>query len=152
MDLPIDERLINLYYNGLYISAFSILELFLCDFLLCGVFFKEEYYLNALTKLGIKLRPNQFLVEQKIKNVIYNRVFHRFDEIQDIFTFVFDFGFPDWNELGKRIDKRHNVIHRFALSKENRMVVDNATKADILDLIHTIEKFVEDMKGLCTKV
>lgn len=151
LDVPIDERVAELYYNGLYISAFGILELFLCDFLLCGVFWKEGYYLNALTKLGVKLRPDQFLVEEKIKNAIYNKVFHRFDEIQDIFDFVFGFGFPDWTELDKRIDRRHNIIHRFALSKENRMVVDYATREDVEDLIQTIEKFVEDMKVLCVR-
>ena len=151
LDVPIDERVAELYYNGLYINAFGILELFLCDFLLCGVFWKEEYYLNALTKLNVKLRPDQFLVEEKIKNVVYSKVFHRFEEIQDIFDSVFGFGFPDWTELDKRIERRHNFIHRFALSKENRMVVDYATREDVEDLIQTIEMFVEDMKVLCAR-
>lgn len=152
LNVPIDERVRELYYNGLYISAFGILELFLCDFLLCGVFWKDEFYLNALTKLNIKLRPDQFLVEEKIKNAIYNKVFHRFDEIQDIYTAVFNFGFPDWQELSKRIERRHNIIHRFAFSKENRMIVDYATKEDAEELIQTIEKFVGDLKVSSAKV
>ena len=48
LEIHVHDEARILYYNGLYLSAFSVLELFLCDFLLCGVFFKEEYYEKAL--------------------------------------------------------------------------------------------------------
>lgn len=146
---PIDEKVSDLYFNGLYIEAFSVLELFLCDFLMCGVFFKEEYYQRALHELGVGEDPDQYVVEEKIKNVVYHKVFHKFSDIEKLFRGIFDFGFPDWTELEKRIYRRHNIVHRYALSNLDRMTVCDATHDDVQDLIQTIEAFVEEMKGLC---
>lgn len=149
LDVPIDERVKDLYYNGLYISAFSVLELFLSDLLMCGVFWKEEYYTRALIKLGVKERADQFVVEEKLRNAVYSKVFHRFDEVDEIFRSVFGFGFPDWTELDEKIEERHNIIHRFALSKQDRMVVCDASHEDVEKLIQIICRFVEKMKTLC---
>ena len=149
LDVLVEKRIRDLYLNGLYIGAFSVLELFLCDFLMCGVFFKEAYYLNALRVLGVGENPDQFVVEEKIKNVVYRKVFHNFKEVEKLFRGIFDFGFPDWKELNKRIYRRHNIVHRYALSNKDRMTVCDATSHDVRDLIQTIVVFVEDMKRLC---
>lgn len=132
---PIDEKVSNLYFNGLYIEAFSILELFLCDFLMCGVFSEEDYYNRAMNKLWVVERLDQYAVEMRIKNVIYHKVFHKFSEIEALFSGIFDFGFPDWTELEKRIHRRHNIVHRYALSNIDRMTVCDATYDDVQDLI-----------------
>lgn len=149
LDIQLEERIRDLYLNGLYIEAFSVLELFLCDFLMCGVFFKETYYQNALSVLGVGENPDQYIVEEKIKNVVYHIVFHNFKDVEDLFRGIFDFGFPDWNELKERIYRRHNIVHRYALSNKDRMTVCDATSDDVRDLIETIIVFVEDMKRVC---
>lgn len=149
LDVTVDTRVKDLYYNGLYIATFSILELFLCDLLMCGVFWKEEYYLRALIKFGVKERPDQFVVEEKLRNAVYSKVFHRFEEIEDIFCSVFGFGFPNRQELDEKIESRHNIIHRFALSKQDRMIVRDASHESVKGLILTICQFVEEMKILC---
>jgi hypothetical protein len=147
VDVLVEERIRDMYLNGLYIGAFSVLELFLCDFLLCGVFFKEAYYQNALRMLGVGENPDQYVVEEKIKNVVYRKVFHNFEEVEELFQGIFDFGFPDWKEFKKRIYRRHNIVHRYALSNKDRMTVCDATSDDVRDLIETIGVFVEDMKA-----
>lgn len=149
LDVKVDERIKTLYFNGLYISAFSVLELFLCDFLLCGVFSNKDYYLRALSKLGVTDEPDQFVVEGKIKNVVYRKVFHAFREIEQLFSAIFDFSFPDYQELQNKIHKRHNIVHRYALSNQDRMTVCDASYDDVRSLIRTIELFVENMKDLC---
>ena len=148
LDIQVKEQIRDLYLNGLYIGAFSVLELFLCDFLMCGVFFKETYYQNTLCVLGVGENPDQYVVEEKIKNVVYRKVFHNFEDVEKLFRGIFDFGFPDWKELNKRIYRRHNIVHRYALSNRDRMTVCDATYDDVRDLIETIEEFVEDMKSL----
>lgn len=149
LDILVEEKIRDLYLNGLYIEAFSVLELFLCDFLMCGVFLKETYYQNALCVLGVGENPDQYVVEEKIKNVVYRKVFHNFDVVEELFLNIFDFGFPDWKELKKRIYRRHNIVHRYALSNKDRMTVCDATSDDVKDLIETIVVFVEDMKMVC---
>ena len=69
LDIQVEEKIRDLYLNGLYIEAFSVPELFLCDFLMCGVFFKEIYYQNALHVLGVGENSDQYTVEEKVKNV-----------------------------------------------------------------------------------
>lgn len=149
LDVSVDGRVKDLFYNGLYISSFSVLELFLCDFLMCGVFYSEEYYSRALVKFGVQERTDQFVVEEKLRSAVYGKVFHRFGEIEEIFLSVFGFGFPDWKELEDKIGTRHDIIHRFALSKEDRMIVRDASHEDVKELILTIRRFVEEMKNLC---
>lgn len=146
---PVRDEIKDLYYNGLYISAFSILELFLCDFLLCGVFSCEKYYERAMAVLKITDSVDQSEVEKTIKDKVYNTVFHRFDDIKTLFTRTFDFGFPDYQELKKRIYRRHNIVHRFSLSNWDRMTVCEASHDDVASLIETIILFVEEMKDVC---
>lgn len=146
---PVRDEIKDLYYNGLYISAFGILELFLCDFLLCGVFSCEKYYERALVALDVTGAVDQLEVEKTIKDKVYNTVFHRFDDIKTLFTRTFDFGFPDYQELKKRIYRRHNIVHRFSLSNWDRMTVCDASVGDVSSLVEVIILFVEEMKFVC---
>lgn len=149
LDVAVDERIKRQFYNGLYIGAISVLELFLCDFLMCGVFSREEYFLKAVKALKIKVSVDQFKMETKIKNVVYGMVFHRFDKLAKLFDSIFDFKFPDYRELQLFIRKRHNIVHRFALSSDDRMKVCDASHDDVLKLINTICAFVQSMKVAC---
>ncbi len=149
LSTPVDNEIRELYYNGLYIGAFSILELFLCDFLLCGVFSKEEYYARALLEFGIDESADPLEVESQVKDAVYHKVFHRFGEIGEIFQSVFRMDFPNYSELQKLIYRRHNIVHRFALSNLDRMTVCDAMYEDVDHLIRTIVTFVEEMKDLC---
>lgn len=149
LETPISDKIRDLFYNGLYLGAFSVLELFLCDFLLCGVFFKEDYYEKAMVELQVPIFADQFEVEKAIRNEVYHLVFHRFDDIMTLFSKVFDFGFPVYQELKKQIYRRHNIVHRFAISNQDRMTVCDASREDVVKLIDTIVCFVEDLKNLC---
>lgn len=145
-DVFFDKKLRAVPYAIYVANGSSVLELFLCDFLMCGVFFKEAYYLNALRVLNVGENSDQYVVEEKIKDVVFHKVFHRFKEIEELFRGIFDFDFPDWSELNKRIFRRHNIVHRYALSNIDRMTVCDATTHDVKDLINTIVVFVEEMK------
>lgn len=149
LDISVDIKVQDKYYNGLYTGAFSVLELFLCDFLLCGVFSNEHYYDNALTALEISKKADQFKVESNIKNVVYNKVFHRFEEVEELFETIFDFKFPDWKELHGLLFKRNNIVHRYALTNIDRMRVCDASYDDVLTLITKINRFVNNMKEKC---
>ncbi len=146
---PVSERVSVPFYNGLYCSAFSVLELFLCDFLLCGVFGKDVCFRRALETLGISDNTDQFDIEKRTKDIIYHKVFHRFSEIKKLYKSILGFPFPDSTELEVFLHKRHNIVHRFALSSIDRMRVCNASYVDVMALIETICKFVDGLKGVC---
>lgn len=141
-----DRKVKGLYYNGLYVSVFSILELFLCDFLMCGMFSNEAYYNKALAVLKISDSDDQVLVEKKIKNIVFNKVFHRFDDINCIFFSVFGFNLPSYDDLKEKLHRRDNIVHRYALSKIDRMSVCDASPDDVIDLIKEVVRFVNDIK------
>lgn len=143
------DEIKEMFYNGLYISAFSVLELFLCDFLLCGVFTNDRFYEKTLIILNIKDDVDQYKIEKTIKNVVYSKVFHRFDEVEKIFNAVFDFDFPNYKILKKYIYKRHNIVHRYALSNQDRMTVCCASYGDVTNLIEIIKGFVDEMMNSC---
>lgn len=106
-----------------------------------------EDYIEEIRR-AVAFPIDEKVSKMRIKNVIYHKVFHKFSEIEALFSGIFDFGFPDWTELEKRIHRRHNIVHRYALSNIDRMTVCDATYDDVQDLIQTIEAFVEEMKGL----
>ena len=149
LKIVVGDEIKELYYNGLYISAFSVLELFLCDFLLCGVFANDRYYTKALIKLKIKDDSDQYKVEKAIKDTVNRRVYHRFRDVEKLFIAIFDFGFPNYDELKKQIYRRHNIVHRYALSNRDRMTVCAASHEDVAKLIESIVGFVDDMMNLC---
>ena len=97
----------------------------------------------------MKANADQYTIEKKIKDVIFHKVFHRFDDIKKIYNSIFGFGFPDFKNLNEKIHKRHNIVHRFALSNLDRMTVCNASYDDVESLIMTIVRFVEDMTDEC---
>lgn len=143
------DEIKELYYNGLYISAFSVLELFLCDFLLCGVFANDMYYSKALIKLNIKDDADQYKIEKTIKDTVNRIVYHRFSEVEELYIAIFGFGFPNYDELKKQIFRRHNIVHRYALSNRDRMTVCTASYEDVEKLIETVVGFVDEMMNLC---
>lgn len=149
VDKSIDDEIKELYYNGLYVSTFSILELFLCDFLMCGVFSQKSYYENALTILKIKADSDQYKIEKSIKDTVFKVVYHRFDDIKKLFMRIFGFDFPDYRDLALLIYRRHNIVHRYSLSNRDRMSVCYASREDVLRLVETVICFVEEMRQVC---
>ena len=148
LDIQVPEEIRAFYYNGLYVSVFSVLELFLNDVLLCGIFSNESYYYNAICEFGFSESVDQFEIENKIRAKITKIVFHQFDKVSKIYKSILGFKLPNTKELGDMIHRRNNIVHRYALSNIDRMEVCDASYDDIINLIDIVVQFVEQMKSL----
>ena len=148
LDIQVPDRIRALYYNGLYVSVFSVLELFLNDVLLCGIFSNESYYYNAMSEFGFSEPVDQFEIENKIKEKITKIVFHRFDKVSKIYKSILGFKLPNTKELKNKIHRRNNIVHRYALTNIDRMQVCDASYDDIINLIDIVVQFVEQLKSL----
>lgn len=144
-DIPASVK--EVCYNGLYVSTFSVLELFLCDFLLCGIFSDGGNYKRAVSHFCEKDTMTAIEIENRIKKTITRLVFHRFDKIRDLYWEVLIISFPDTENLNRLIYKRHNIVHRYALSNIDRMTVCDACEEDIICLIQEIKAFSTSLWG-----
>lgn len=102
LDIQVPDRIRALYYNGLYVSVFSVLELFLNDMLLCGIFSNESYYNNTIRKFCFSESVDQFEIENEIREKISQIVFHQFDKVSKIYMSILGFELPNTKELEKR--------------------------------------------------
>lgn len=148
LDIQVPDRIRALCYNGLYVSVFSVLELFLNDVLLCGIFSNESYYNNAIREFDFSETVDQFEIENEIRERITKIVFHQFDRVSKIYKSILGFKLPNAKELKNMIHRRNNIVHRYALTKIDRMQVCDASYDDIINLIDIVVQFVEQMKSL----
>ena len=148
LDIQVPDEIRASYYNGLYVSVFSILELFLNDFLLCGIFSNEVFYNNAICKIGLSESVDQFEIENKIRETITKIVFHQFDKVRKVYKSILGLELPNSKELENKIHRRNNIVHRYALTNIDRMQVCDASYDDIMSLIDIAVQFVEQLKSL----
>lgn len=142
LDIAISSIVEDVFYNGLYVSTFGILELFFCDFLLCGIFSNGESYSRACALYCTDINVSSAIeMENTIRKAISKRVFHQFDSIGHLYSELLGIDFPNTERLKRLIHKRHNVVHRYAISNIDRMSVGDASKADVRQLIEEIRLF-----------
>lgn len=149
LEVPVDAEARDIYYNALYVKVFSILELFLSDVLLCGIFTNENSFEKTFDTLEIEKTSNQFIIENKIKNCVYHIVFHRFINVNKLFNSILGFNIPNSEKLEKQVYRRNNIVHRNALTNVDRMRVCNATCQDVQRLIDDAKQFVAEMRKIC---
>ena len=146
LSVPVQVPLRRFLYNGLYVSTFSALELFLSDCLLCGVFSDDFSFSRAVSffQLGEVVDPLQ--VENAVRNETEKKIFHRFDHVKKMYKDILGKDLPDTESLKEKIHKRHNIVHRCSLSNIDRMTVCDATEEDVHSLIETVAEFASDLR------
>ena len=135
-------------YNGLYISTFSALELFLCDTILCYIFSDEKCYQNAVeyySKQKKSCSDNNDNLLNKTRNYFQHFVYHRFCKVEGMYNEILGKCFPEHSELDYLLHKRNNIVHRFGMDGMSRMLSTDATKEDIEVAINTISSFAASL-------
>lgn len=142
--MHIESNASRTYINGLYISAFSALELFLCDALLCEIFSNDKFLRNAIThthKQIVHNISNKQLI-YKLKNYFTNSiVYHRFKEVDTLYYEITGVHIPNHDQLSLFLRKRNNMVHRFSLSNIDRMQVTLVNTNDLFALYNVIESY-----------
>lgn len=146
----IPKEIEQTFFHGLFTDIFSILELFLSDFILCMIYTNETIYDKAVLyykasdKASKKAKNEVSEIEKKVHNFFFNEiVYHKFDKVKDIYTQLLDIRFPDTEGLRNFLHKRNNIVHRFSFSNIDRMKIISITKDTIGDLIKEMNLFVD---------
>ena len=142
-DIPEEAR--SFYYGSLYMATFSTLELFLSDYILCGIFSDDDCYDRAVRFLKLKNYNDPILIEKTILKKIGRMVFHRFDDVKLLYREILNKEPGDHSRLSDLLYKRHNIVHRFSYTSKDRMEICKTTKEDVLELMSECSKFTENL-------
>ena len=143
----IDNSLEPAFLRGLYVDAFSVIELFLGDFLLCGIFTEDKCYDRLLTSkiFNIPEGSSSLEIEKIIFDTIEKTVFHRFKDIKVVYKEILDIDFPETIELEQLLYRRHNIVHRFSYSNLDRIRLCIPKREDVDKLIKECDSFVSQL-------
>lgn len=148
LEFQIPDEIEQTVYHGLYTDAFSILELFLSDIILCMIYSNDTIYNKAVQyyKVAKPCKNEVQELERKVHNFFFNEVvYHKFDKVKDIFTSLIGIKFPDTKDLRNLLHKRNNIVHRYSFSNIDRMTVVKITQEDVRNLIKVSNTFVNNL-------
>lgn len=144
----VSKEIEQVFLHGLFTDIFSILELFLSDFILCMIYTNETIYDKAVLyyKTSKQTKNEVSEIERMVHDFFFNGiVYHRFDKVAYIYTHLLGIQFPDTEGLKKFLPKRNNIVHRFSFSNIDRMEIISITKDTVKDLIKEINLFVDKL-------
>ena len=141
--------------NGLYVEISSALELYLCDTLLSCMYYREEIFEKAKAEYRRFMNSQQEKQGKKAKRVIindlnvhnyyFNLVYHRLKDTAPLYQNIIGIELPNYNHIEKYFRRRNNIVHRVAISNENRMEVTNATASIVKRYLTDVSVFVDEI-------
>lgn len=143
----------ELLRSMLYANAFSALESVLSDNLidalnsdpevLASLGSKYEKFKNEKFSLRDLITENKTPLNLAIEH-LQNTVFHNFPLVSKIYESAFGIGFPDFGELSKALDNRHDIVHRngYRPGEENPKKYSRKT---VMRLLIMMQNFVIDL-------
>lgn len=153
---PIPDEIANAFYYGLFTGTFSVFELFLSDFILCGIFSDSNcfdravsYINKCLNKTGNRneIQLDDASIGIKIRDHFTTKVvYHKLDMVKSIFGEILKIGFPNYKNIKDLLHPRNNIVHRYGLANIDRMQVYTANKNDVNELINECNQFVSKLK------
>ena len=151
LNLEVPDDLRSTHNRHLFIGVIGTLELFLSEIISCLVLGEEQFYHNFIENTSYKISLKDIeeggqMLDKAIYKVIHNINAHKLKEIKDVFKNVFDVNIPNTSELGRYIEKRHDLVHRNGNSVDDRTLryVDITDKI-LQDLILVVDTFVDHL-------
>lgn len=156
LNLVVSDDLRQTHNRHLFIGVIGALELFLSEMISCLVLGEEQFYHNFVEKTNYKISLRDIeeggqMLDKAIYKVIHNINAHKLKEIKDVFKNVFEVDIPNTSELGRYIEKRHDLVHRNGNSVDDRSLryVD-ITDGILQDLIRVVDTFVDHLMDALT--
>ncbi len=145
----IPDEIAQTFYRGLFIEVFSILELFLSDFILCIIYSNETAFGNAIEYFKNSknvVHNNSLEIERSMHNFFFQGVvYHRFEDVKEMLNAIAKMDIPDYIDLNRFLHKRNNVVHRFSYSNQDRMLLTIINSEVVSELIKASNKFVSQL-------
>lgn len=137
----------------LFANAFSALESLLYDQLVDSLNSEPEV-LESLGSNYEKFKNEKFSLKALISENktplelasehFENTVFHNLPLVSKIYQSAFGITFPDFGELSRALDSRHDIVHRNGYRPGDRERQRYSRKA-VMNLLITMQKFVIDL-------
>lgn len=144
-----------------YANVITAFETFLSDLALALLDKDRSFIKNLATKYdnfsNEKVKLADLFVsgktpEEIIKDKTRDLVFHNLPVASNIYRAAFDITFPDFSELSKAVDNRHDIIHRNGFKNyqdsdedESSNSAINLEEDDIKELINICREFSLDI-------
>lgn len=143
------EDLLPIFYRQMYIGAIGALETYLSDTMISWVFSNRtrfDKYVESQKKESISLKDLLFSAAH-IEDVVYihiqNFLYHRLDDVRDLYTKNIGIKFPERVQMKDFILKRHDLVHRNGKDKDGNYIT--VAIEDVCSLIQAEEDFIDDL-------
>ena len=144
LTLDINTDAEEAFCRGLFLQVFSILELFLSDYMLCGIFNVDGCFERALRYFNLcqhkHIKEND---KMSLCNAVNEIVFHRFELVDFMYGYILEKNFPEVGELQSFLKDRNNFAHRYVFSKKNHMQPQSINRQKVNRLIKACDAFVD---------
>lgn len=149
-----DANAMTLAQNLVFASAISTVEAFLYEVAYFWIDTDEKALRSVVTQLSEfrdeKIKLGDMFDRLKglkahVKGRLQAIVWHRWDQVAQIYRAALDVRLPSVAALDKALLKRHDIVHRSGHDKEGRPVT--ITREDIDELCTAIEEFAAELDG-----
>ena len=148
---PIHRNLVN---KLLYVNIITALESFLSEAFMYTLSLKHEYLVKFVEnskaysseKICLAAIFNELeKIEERVKTDLVNMVWHRLDKVGPYYSCTFGITFNKHllPRLFQAIEKRHDIIHRNGMSKDQVQIA--ILQDDITDLTNLVAQFAEEI-------
>lgn len=145
----------------LYANAFSALESLLSDTVidainsepevLASLGSKYERFKNEKFSLKILISQNKTPLRLAVEH-LQNTVFHNFPLVSKIYESAFGIEFPDFRELSKALNNRHDIVHRNSC-KPGEESPETYSQKTVMQLLIQMQNFVIELfSRLATRI
>ena len=143
LTLEINTDAEEAFYRGLFLQVYSILELFLSDYLLCGIFNVEGCYERAIRYFTLCLHKHiKESDKMSLCKAVNETVFHRFEIVNFMYGYILEKDFPEVGGLQSFLKDRNNFAHRYVFSQKNHMQPQPINRQKVDRLIKACDVFV----------
>ena len=143
LTLEINTDAEEAFCRGLFLQGFSILELFLSDYLLCGIFNVDGCYERAIRYFTLcqhkHIKENDMM---SLCDAVNETVFHRFEMVNFMYGYILEKDFPEVGGLKTFLNDRNDFAHRYVFSKKNHMQPQLINRQKVNRLIKACDAFV----------
>lgn len=142
-----DPLVRNYQKNLLHVSVITAMEAYLSDVCVYLIKNRKKFRRNFLKVYQIE--------KDKLQENLEGRSFHNLEKTRDLYKRSFKIDIPEIEHLIPYVAKRHNIVHRNGVKKEDEEISEwkreiRTTKEDIKKLVVKTTKFVQDLDKVVT--
>lgn len=144
----------NFFLSMLFVQVIGAMEKYLSDFFVKHVKENREYTTNFIVtnkdlanfKLQTVIKEYESLEDFCIKYLKNSIIWHNLQKVSTLYHTTFNIKFPNNLEIiYEGITKRHDIVHRNGVTKENNDII--ISREDIDVLINAMENFINTIES-----